>query len=100
MTYAKFDQSHTDDARWIAAGADAFAVHVAAVVWCDRQLTDGVISRGMATRVSLAVPPERASAAVAALVKHGFWRDTGDGYLIEKFTEHAFPAEQVKRTRA
>lgn len=100
-TYAKFEQKHTDDERWIAAGADAFAVHVAAIVYCDRQLTDGRISDAMARRVSLAVPPERAPQAVAALVEQGFWHATDDdGYLIERFHEHAFPAEQVKRTQA
>jgi hypothetical protein len=102
-TYAKFDQSHTDDARWIAAGADAFALHVAAVVWCDRLLTDGVITKDMALRVSLAVPPDRATAAVQALLDQGFWvvtEDVPDELRIVSFPEHAFPAEQVKRTRA
>lgn len=98
-TYAKIEQKHTDDERWLAAGADAFAVHVAAVVYCDRLLTDGHITHGMALRVSLAVPPDRAPAAIAALVEHGFWRTTTKGYRIEKFHEHAFPAEQVQRTR-
>jgi hypothetical protein len=56
MTYITVGQSHTDDERWIEAGADAFAVHIAALVYCDRQLTDGRISTAMAQRVSLAVP--------------------------------------------
>jgi len=100
MTYAKFEQKHTDDERWIKAGADAFALHVAAVVYCDRLLTDGHISNGMALRVCLAVPPDRAPRAIAALVEHGFWRTTAKGYRVENFHEHAFPAEQVKRTQA
>ena len=69
MTYIKIEQAHTDDARWLEAGADAFAVHVAALVYCDRQLLDGCISRAMALRVSLAVPPDRAAAAIDA-----WWR--------------------------
>lgn len=99
-TYAKFDQTHADDERWLDAGADAMALHVAAVVWCDRQLTDGHITNGMALRVCLAVPPDRAPQAIAALVEHGFWRATAKGYRIERFHEHAFPADQVRRTRA
>jgi hypothetical protein len=98
-TYAKVEQKHTDDERWIAAGADAFAVHIAAIVYCDRQLSDGHISDAMARRVSLAVPPERADQAITALVEHGFWRRTKAGFLIVNFHEHAFPAEQVKRTQ-
>jgi hypothetical protein len=99
VTYIKLEQAHTDDERWIEAGADAFAIHVAALVYCDRQLQDGRISRPMALRVSLAVPPERAEAAIHELVKRGFWREVADGFEVVDFHEHAFPAEQVKRTR-
>jgi hypothetical protein len=80
-TCAKFDQSHTDDPRWLEAGADAFALHVAAVVWCDRMLTDGTITDAMAARVSLAVPPDRTSAAVDVLIEQGFWTRTEPGEL-------------------
>ncbi len=99
MTYIKIEQAHTDDARWLAAGADAFAVHVAALVYCDRQLLDGCIPRAMALRVSLAVPPHRGAAAVDALLAVGFWTEVATGYLIENYADHAFPAEQIKRTR-
>ena len=99
MTYVKYDQSHADDERWLEAGADAFAVHIAALVYSDRQLLDGAIGKAMAERVSLAVPPDRTAAAVEALVLHDFWSVTEGGYQINQFHEHAFPAEQVKRTR-
>ncbi|WP_151081427.1 hypothetical protein [Nocardioides cynanchi] len=99
MTYIRLEQAHTDDARWLEAGSDAFAVHVAALVYCDRQLLDGRISRAMAARVSLAVPPDRSAAAVAALLEHGFWTEVATGYLINNYDQHAFPAEQITRTR-
>jgi hypothetical protein len=99
MTYVKLNHTDVDDDRWLEAGADAFALHYAALVWCDRRLSDGRISKTMATRVALAVPTERAAAAIDALERLGFWRADGYDYVIEKFFEHAFPAEQVKRTR-
>jgi hypothetical protein len=99
MTYVKLNHTDVDDDRWLEAGADAFALHYAALVWCDRRLSDGRISKTMATRVALAVPTERAAAAIDALQRLGFWRADGYDYVIEKFFEHAFPAEQVKRTR-
>lgn len=99
MSYVRMNHTDADDERWIEAGADAFALHFAAIVWCDRQLSEGRISRAMASRVSLAVPPERVPDALAALVAAGFWTDDGDAYLIVDFHEHAFPADQVKRTR-
>lgn len=99
MTYIKVEQAHTDDERWIEAGADAFAIHIAAIVYCDRQLLDGRISRAMAQRVSLAVPPERTADAIKQLVVAGFWEEGDDGYLINRYDEHAFPADQIQRTR-
>jgi hypothetical protein len=99
MTYIRLEQAHTDDARWLEAGADAFAIHVAALVYCDRQLLDGCISRAMAGRVSLAVPPERTPAAISALVSQGFWTEVATGYVIDNYDQHAFPAEQIMRTR-
>lgn len=100
MTYIKMPHVDADDERWIDAGSDAFAMHFAAMVWCDRRLTDGRITRAMAQRVSLAVPPDRSAAAIQALLAHGFWREeTGGELSIVDFLEHAFPAEQVRRTR-
>jgi hypothetical protein len=99
MTYVKLNHTDIDDERWIEAGGDAFALHYAAIVWCDRRLNDGRISKTMATRVALAVPTDRAAAAIDALERLGFWRADGDDYVIDRFLEHAFPAEQVKRTR-
>jgi hypothetical protein len=99
MSYVKLNHADATDERWIEAGADAFALHFAAIVWCDQQLKDGRISRAMASRVSLAVPPGRTDAAIDALVAAGFWREVDTGLEIVDFHTHAFPAEQVQRTR-
>ncbi|MGO4340692.1 hypothetical protein [Pedococcus sp. 2YAF34] len=101
MTFIRLDSSHTGDERWVGAGGDAFAVHVAALVYSDQQLQDGRISSAMAKRVSLAVEPARAAKAIARLVELGFWSVHPEGgYQIEGYDEHAFPADQIKRTRA
>jgi hypothetical protein len=99
MSYVKLNHADATDERWIEAGADAFAVHFAAIVWCDQQLKDGRISRAMASRVSLAVPPDRTAVAIDALLAAGFWREVDTGFEIVDFHTHAFPAEQVQRTR-
>lgn len=100
MTHIRLPHTDLDDERWIEAGSDAFALHCAAMVWCDRRLTNGRLPRVMASRVALAVDPERSTEAIAVLVAHGFWVEDGDVYVIVDYLEHAFPAEQVKRTRA
>ena len=67
MAWVKLRNNFTEDDRWLDAGADAFAVHVAALCYSDRQLTDGAITAARARRVALAraaksgrkVPSER-----------------------------------------
>lgn len=101
MTYVKVLHTDVADQRWLAAGPEGFALHVAATVWCDRQLNDGFIPLAIARRGALATTsPSDTDAAIAALVAEGFWTEEAGGYRLVDFLEHAFPAEQVKRTRA
>lgn len=100
MTYIKVLHTDVADERWLTAGSDAFALHVAATVWCDRQLTDGRIPKAIARRGALAtIAPDETAAPIEALLEAGFWTDDGDAYVLVDYLEHAFPADQVKRTR-
>jgi hypothetical protein len=100
MTHIELTQSDISDERWLHAGADAFALWCAAMAYSDQQLLDGRISQAMAARVSLAVPPERVGAALAALVEYGFLSIDGADFVIENYHEHALPADQIRSTRA
>lgn len=102
MTFIKFEHARVTDERWLGAGGDAVAVHLAAIDYCDQQLTDGRISVDMAPRVSLAVSPEAGKEAVKVLVKRGFWARDGRTkyYQIVDYPDYAFPAEQIVRTKA
>jgi hypothetical protein len=100
MTYVKVLHTDVADDRWLTAGSDAFALHVAATVWRDRQFTDGRIPKPIARRGAPAtIAPDETAAPIEALLEAGFWTDDGDAYVIVNYLEHAFPADQVKRTR-
>ena len=101
MTYVRVLHTDVADERWLAAGSDAFALHIAAMVWCDRRLTNGLIPKAIAWRGALStVAPDDTASAVEALLLAGFWVEEGDAFRLVDYLEHAFPAEQVQRTRA
>ena len=101
MTYIKFEHAQVTDERWLGAGGDAVAIHLAALDFCDQHLTDGRISVAMAPRVSLAVSPEAGLSAIKVLVKRGLWTKDGRKYYrIPDYFNYGFPAEQVRRTQA
>ena len=100
MSWVKLRPTFADDERWIDAGAAAMAVHIAALCYCDRHLTDGAISATMARRVCIAVHPAEAVIAIEALVALGFWRATESGYQIVGYLDDQIAAEDTLRARA
>ena len=84
MTYVKVLHTDVADDRWLTAGSDAFALHVAATVWRDRQFTDGRIPKPIARRGAPAtIAPDETAAPIEALLEAGFWTDDGDAYVID-----------------
>ena len=58
-------------------------------------------SNGQARCLRLPCRPEQHPRPPSpALVEQVFWVEDGDAYVIVDYLEHAFPAEQVKQTRA
>lgn len=83
----QFENTYAEDLRWIEAGADAFALHFAACCYADRHNTDGKVPKVMVPRVALAVQPDAVEAAVAALLKVGFWTSSGNSYQVVRYVE-------------
>lgn len=101
VTHIKITAQHTGDERWIEAGSNAWAIHCWALTYCDQQMTDGVISRGMAERVALPVAPESAPAAVDKLLELGLWKKKHkDELLIADYETYALLAEEKRATQA
>ena len=51
MAYARFDDNYTDHPKVAALSDAAFRLHVAAVCYCARLLTDGLIDAGEVPRL-------------------------------------------------
>lgn len=90
------------DPRWIDAGAEAFALHVAACCHADQANTDGRIDRRILARICYALPADRVAPAAAALVDNGFWTEDNSDYKIVNYLEDqvGIPADEQEATRA
>lgn len=80
MTRVRFDPSFVEDERWERLGADALVLHIAAVSYSVRTLSDGVVSD---SRVRVLTPLVRRPEAVARrLLEDGLWSRREDGAFV------------------
>jgi len=73
--WARLDDAILDNPKIIAAGPLGFALHVAAITWCARNLTDGFIPKRRVSQL-LDLSSLRMSEATLGRVRHGL--STGD----------------------
>ena len=97
MTWLRLSDTFPEDPRWEVAGAEAMALHIAAMAYCSRNLTDGVIPRTRAVRLLALDDPH---AVITALVKHGFWAEQGDTYLLVNYLTDQWTRERIETRRA
>ena len=68
--WARLDDAILDNPKIIAAGPLGFALHVAAITWCARNLTDGFIPKRRVTQL-LDLGSLRVSETTPGCVRHG-----------------------------
>lgn len=127
MVWAKLDDEILDNPKIARAGVLGFALHVAAITWCCRNLTDGFVPRGRvgclldlstvageyldAASPSVPAVADRyldaahdvgvpSSVKVAEwLVKVGLWRDAPGGWVLHDFLSYNPSKEKVMAER-
>ena len=97
MTWLRLSDTFPEDPRWEVAGAEAMALHVAAMAYCSRNLTDGVIPRTRALRLLAMDDPQ---AVITALVKTGFWVEDADTYQLVDYLTDQWTRERIETRRA
>jgi hypothetical protein len=123
MVWAKIDDAILDNPKVAKAGIFGFALHVAGIAWCCRNLSDGQIPYSRVTalvtrdrvRFDVANPLALADGPSSAETKEGLdpylvadhlvrcdlWRRTEDGYEIHDFLVYnPSRAETEKRREA
>jgi hypothetical protein len=95
--WVKLSDTFAEDPRWLRLGSDALALHVAALCWCGRALTNGELPRAMVRRLW---GIEDADAIAKQLVAEGFWSSTQDGFAIVDYLNDQPSRQQVLDLRA
>lgn len=95
--WVKLSDTFAEDPRWEKLGAAGMALHVAALCYCNRLLTDGVLTR---TRAERLFPVDDPAGVVDSLITAGFWRVIGDDVEIVDYDVDQKKREQVEAERA
>jgi hypothetical protein len=100
MSWVKLDDHFDDHPKVISAGPLAMALHVAALCWCNRNLTDGFIPRGQVSRLIDTTefgvnPHDLAKKLVVAVL----WDEDPEGFRIHDYLEFQPSREQVLANR-
>lgn len=75
MTWTRISDDFYDDDAINELSDAAFRLHVYALVWSNKQLTDGLISK---TRVRRLIPDGDIDKSLTELILTGLWADLGD----------------------
>lgn len=97
MTWVKLDDGFADHPKIEAVGPAAAWLHVAALCYCAKHLTDGCIPKSKALRLADIRQP---AAQIARLIDVGLWHDKGDHYAIHDYLEYQPTRASVEADRA
>jgi hypothetical protein len=102
--WSKLDDGLQDHPKLFAAGdalghngtAIALGVYTFALMYSNRQLTDGYLPLAMVKQLPIV---DRPLAVASALVAAGLWEKVDDGYRIHDFLDHNWTRAHVKQRR-
>lgn len=100
MTWVKIDDGFAEHPKVQSVSERAFKLHVTALCYCARNLTDGVLDH-RAVRVVAAIVDKPCNQAVRDLVAAGLWDELGgdEGFVIRDYLEFNPSADEVKVLR-
>jgi len=96
MTWVRIEDTMPEDPRWEETGALGLALHVAALAYSNRNLTDGVLSRSQARRL---LPIDDVDVVIDLLVSTDTWRADGSSLHLVQSAEFQPTREKVLKRR-
>lgn len=94
MPWIRFEDNFPEHPKVLALSDAAFRLHVRAIAYCSRHLTDGTLStaaaRSLGARTRL----------TGELVEVRLWTPSDDGYLIHDYLDYQPSKEDIKKRRA
>jgi hypothetical protein len=97
MPWVRLDEGFADHPKIERAGPMAAWLHVVAICYCNRHLTDGRIPKAKARRLADIPTPDK---HIKALVDAGLWDDEGDDYIVHDFLDYQPSRADVEADRA
>lgn len=97
MVWARIDDQFPDHPKVAAAGPLAGWLHVCAICYSSRMLTDGFIPKGQVRKLA---DIENVTEVVTALLTAGLWHESPGGYMVHDYLEYNPSAEEVRAQRA
>ena len=97
MVWVKLDDRFAEHPKILALSDKAFRLHVAALCWCGRHLSDGVIPKNAHTQLG------GTASTVRELLHAGLWVKSETGHVIHdylKFNPTAAKVEKLRRERS
>lgn len=95
MTWAKLDESFPDHPKIAALSDRAFRLHVAAICYCSRVLSDGEIPKAMLPKLGAT------KTLINELHTAGLWESTSrESWVIHDFLEYNPSRAEVEEERA
>jgi hypothetical protein len=92
MTWVRIDDGFSEHPKLLRVGLVGMGLQVAALCYCNRNLTDGFIP----TEV---VPTLQGSRMVTKMVAAGLWDVAEGGYMIHNYDQYQPTKAQVKERR-
>jgi hypothetical protein len=103
MPWAKLDDQIYFNRKMQECDGFARSFHIAAIVYCAGQLTDGYIPRPALSLITAMtgfdLTRKQTESIIRQLLASGLWEETESGYHIHDYLEYNPSAEKVKATR-
>jgi hypothetical protein len=95
VSWVRVDDGFDEHPKIDALGDAAFRLHVAALCYCARTLSDGHVPAAKAGRLTATARPK----VIAELVAAGVWEAVTDGYVIHDYLDYQLSREKVLNER-
>lgn len=95
MTWTRLSDTFTDSPAMLLVTRSARLLHVEALIWCNRHLTDGAVPRAALPRVSDA---EDINELVRELEDRGLWEPTGAGWQLDWSEQETAAEVRARKT--
>lgn len=98
MPWVRLDENFPEHPKVVAAGPLAGWLHVCALAYCNRHLTDGFIPEAVVRRLT-GLTDRQVREAIGALEVQSMWQPAAGGYSIHDYLDYQLSSEDVKALR-